>query len=109
MTVGLIRGEAANEVRTLAATGARAGTRRTIVAVTAGALALLGVVIGTAGAYLALVASYLEDLEPARAGCRWSSLLVTAIGVPLARRRGRVAPRRTRAAAHPPRHRLTPF
>jgi len=82
MTVGLMRGEAANEVRTLAATGARAGTRRTIVAVTAGALALMGVVIGTAGAYLALVASYLEDLEPL-SRVPVVELLVTATGVPL--------------------------
>ena len=38
-------------------TGGR-GTRRALTAATAGALALLGAVIGTAGAYLALLAWY---------------------------------------------------
>jgi putative ABC transport system permease protein len=83
MTVGLIRGEASNEVRTLAATGATKGTRRTIVAATAGALALLGVVIGTTGAYLALIASYLDDLHPLLRSVPTVHLLVTMLGVPL--------------------------
>jgi putative ABC transport system permease protein len=82
MTVGLIRGEASSEVRTLAATGATSRTRRAIVAATAGALALLGVVIGTAGAYLALIASYLEDLHPLLRSIPTLHLLVTAVGVP---------------------------
>ena len=82
MTVGLMRSEAANEVRTLAATGARAATRRTIVAVTAGTLAVLGVLIGSAGAYLPLIASYLEDLESLDR-VPVVELLVTALGVPL--------------------------
>jgi putative ABC transport system permease protein len=82
MSVGLIRGEAANEVRTLAATGAPAHTRRTIVAATAGALALLGVLIGTVAAYLALIAGYLEDLHPLTR-VPVVDLLVTVLGVPL--------------------------
>ena len=53
MTVGLIRSETANEIRTLAATGATSTTRRTITGATAGALALLGALLGTCGAYLA--------------------------------------------------------
>jgi putative ABC transport system permease protein len=56
MTVGLIRSEAARDLRTLAATGASRTTRRGVTGATAGALALLGALLGTAGAYLALLA-----------------------------------------------------
>ena len=51
MTVGLIRSETAGDLRTLTATGASSGTRRTLTAATAAALALLGGILGTAGAY----------------------------------------------------------
>ena len=60
--MGLIRGEAAGDLRTLTATGATGGTRRILTAATSGALALLGVLLGTAGAYLALLAGYQDDL-----------------------------------------------
>jgi len=53
MTVGLIRSETAGDLRTLTATGASSATRRTLTGATAGALAVLGAVIGTTGAYLA--------------------------------------------------------
>ncbi len=56
MTVGLIRSETAGDLRTLTATGAGTGTRRALTAVTAGALALIGAVMGTVGAYLAALA-----------------------------------------------------
>jgi putative ABC transport system permease protein len=62
MTVGLIRSESAGDLRTLTATGATAKTRRTLTAATAGALALLGALLGVAGAYLALAATYHDDL-----------------------------------------------
>jgi putative ABC transport system permease protein len=62
MTVGLIRAEAGRDLDILAATGASSMTRRTITAVTAGALGLLGVILGTFGAYLALGAGYLSDI-----------------------------------------------
>jgi putative ABC transport system permease protein len=58
MTVGLIRSESASDLRTLTATGASPATRRTLTAVTAGALALTGAVLGTVAGYLA-VASWL--------------------------------------------------
>jgi putative ABC transport system permease protein len=58
MTVGLIRSETARDLRTLTATGARRWTRRTLTATTAGALALMGALIATSGAYLALLAWY---------------------------------------------------
>ncbi|MEU8300076.1 FtsX-like permease family protein [Micromonospora sp. NPDC048909] len=63
-TVGLIRGEAAADLRTLTATGAPRRVRRTLTATTAGALALLGAVLGVAGAYLALVGALHRDLDP---------------------------------------------
>jgi putative ABC transport system permease protein len=64
MTVGLIRSETAGDLRTLTATGASSRTRRTIAAATAGALAVLGAVLGIAGAYAALVAWNRRDLHP---------------------------------------------
>ena len=62
MTVGLIRSESAGDLRTLTATGATSRIRRTLTAATAGALALLGALLGVAGAYLALAATYSDDL-----------------------------------------------
>jgi putative ABC transport system permease protein len=46
----------------LTATGATGRIRRTLTAATAGALALLGALLGVAGAYLALAATYHDDL-----------------------------------------------
>ena len=62
MTVGLIRSESAGDLRTLTATGATGRIRRTLTAATAGALALLGALLGVAGAYLALAATYHDNL-----------------------------------------------
>ncbi len=82
MTIGLIRGESASDLRTLTATGAASRTRRTLTASTAGALALLGVVLGAAGAYAALVAGYhseLDKLVPLPLG----DLLLLGVGLPV--------------------------
>jgi putative ABC transport system permease protein len=62
MTVGLIRGESAGDLRTLTATGATSRIRRTLTATTAGALALLGTLLAVAGAYVVLIATYHDDL-----------------------------------------------
>jgi putative ABC transport system permease protein len=62
MTVGLIRSETANDLRTLTAAGAGSATRRALTAASAAALAVLGGVLGTAGAYLALIAWHWHDL-----------------------------------------------
>jgi putative ABC transport system permease protein len=62
MTVGLIRSESSGDRRILTATGATPGIRRTLTAATAGALALLGALLGIAGAYIALAATYHDDL-----------------------------------------------
>jgi putative ABC transport system permease protein len=56
MSIGLIRSETAGDLRTLTATGASGWTRRTITAVTAGALGFFGAVLGTFAGYLGLVA-----------------------------------------------------
>jgi putative ABC transport system permease protein len=62
MTVGLIRSETAGDLRTLTATGAASRTRRTLTAATAGALALLGAILGTLGAYAALTAWHHDQI-----------------------------------------------
>jgi putative ABC transport system permease protein len=63
LTVGLIRSESAGDLRTLTATGASSRIRRTLTATTAGALALLGAILGVAGAYVAMLAMYHDDLD----------------------------------------------
>jgi putative ABC transport system permease protein len=55
MSIGLIRSETASDLRILSATGASSRTRRSLTAATAGSLALVGAVVGTAGAYVAMV------------------------------------------------------
>jgi len=82
MTVGLIRGEAAGDLRTLSAAGATGTTRRTLTATTAGALALLGVLLGAIGAYLALIAGYDNDLG-ALGRVPVAHLTLTLFGLPL--------------------------
>jgi putative ABC transport system permease protein len=63
MTVGLIRSETSRDLRTLTATGARRRTRRTLTAATASSLAFAGAVIGTACAYVALIAWYHQEVH----------------------------------------------
>jgi putative ABC transport system permease protein len=62
MTVGLIRSETAGDLRTLTAAGATGRVRRTLTAATAGGLAFLGALLGVAGAYVVVAATYLDDL-----------------------------------------------
>jgi putative ABC transport system permease protein len=52
MSVGLVRIETASDLRALAATGASSYTRRTLTAVTAGALGFLGALLGVGGGYV---------------------------------------------------------
>jgi putative ABC transport system permease protein len=82
MTVGLIRSESAGDLRTLTATGATGRVRRTLTASTAGALALFGALLGVAGAYLALAATYHDDLGYL-SRIPVLSLVVIVVGVPL--------------------------
>ena len=83
MTVGLIRGESAGDLRTLTAAGATSGIRRTLTATTAGALALLGAILAVAGAYVVLVALWHDDLGYLSA-VPVLYLALAIIGVPLA-------------------------
>ena len=83
MTVGLIRSESAGDLRTLTATGATSRIRRTLTGATAGALALLGGLLGVAGAYLALAATYLDDLGYL-ARIPVVPLVLIVVGVPVA-------------------------
>jgi putative ABC transport system permease protein len=86
MSVGLLRAETASDLRMLTATGAARTARRAISAVTAGALALIGAVIGTGAGYIAAVgffrASQLDTLS-ALASVPVASLLLIGVGLPL--------------------------
>jgi putative ABC transport system permease protein len=87
MSVGLIRSEAARDLRTLAATGAGSSTRRTLTAATAGGLALLGAVLGTAAAYVgALAYSWDNKLDglSSLTSVPVTNLLIILVGMPLA-------------------------
>jgi putative ABC transport system permease protein len=55
MSVGLVRSESASDLRSLAATGASSYTRRTLTAVTAGALGFLGALLGVVGGYIGMI------------------------------------------------------
>ncbi len=87
MSVGLVRSEAARDLRTLSATGAGGSTRRTITATTAGALALTGAVIGIVGGYLAAIGFFrsnsLDGLS-SLTSIPVTNLLVILVGMPLA-------------------------
>jgi putative ABC transport system permease protein len=86
MSVGLIRSETAGDLRTLTATGASGPTRRTLTAATAGALALLGAVLGTAAGYIAAIAyssdNSLDGLS-SLSNVPTVNLLFILIGMPL--------------------------
>ena len=82
MTVGLIRGEAARDLRTLTATGATRRIRRTLAATTALGLAVLGAILGVAVAYLAAAAILDEDIGLLKR-VPVIELAVTLVGVPL--------------------------
>jgi len=83
MTVGLIRAEAARDLRTLTATGAPGRTRRTITAATAGSLGLIAAVLGTAVAYLATVALFRSQLSERMAHPPVLDLVLILVGLPV--------------------------
>jgi putative ABC transport system permease protein len=86
MSVGLIRSETASDLRTLTATGAGGTTRRTLTAVTAGALGFTGAVLGTVAAYIAAIAysfdNHLDGLG-SLTNIPATNLLFILIGMPL--------------------------
>ena len=83
MAVGLIRAETAGDVRTLTAIGADSTTRRTLTATTAGTLALLGALLGSGAAYLALAAGHRSDIG-VLSQVPVLDLAITMAGVPAA-------------------------
>jgi len=86
MSVGLLRSEAASELRTLTATGASSTARRAISAATAGALALTGAIVGTAAGYIAAIGffrtSQLDTLS-SLTSIPVTNLLLILVGMPL--------------------------
>jgi putative ABC transport system permease protein len=87
MSVGLIRSETAAELRTLAATGASSSTRRTLTATTAGALGLIGAVLGTLAGYVAVIGyirgNSLNGGISALGSVPLKSLLIILVGMPV--------------------------
>jgi putative ABC transport system permease protein len=86
MSVGLVRSEAARDLRTLTATGASGTTRCIIAATTAGALGFTGALMGTAGGYLAAIgfaSSNSLDTLSELASIPLGNLLLILIGMPL--------------------------
>jgi putative ABC transport system permease protein len=67
----------------LTATGATSRMRRWLTATTAGALALVGALLGVAGAYVVLSATYYDDLGYL-SHVPVLYLLLAVVGVPLA-------------------------
>jgi putative ABC transport system permease protein len=86
MTVGLIRSETASDLRTLTATGASSWSRRALTAVTAGALALTGAVLGTVMAYAAALGYSWDNQLDGLSGLSSvpiGNLLIILVGMPL--------------------------
>ncbi len=82
-SVGLIRGEAAPDLRTLTATGASVTTRRTITATTAASLGLLGAILGMLGATTAALAWAHASLSAMFGHVPPTDMLSLLIGLPL--------------------------
>jgi putative ABC transport system permease protein len=82
MSVGLVRSETAGELRTLTAAGASSRVRRTITGATAGAIGLLGAVLGTAVAAIAGVAWARSSLSTTFGNIPAVDLIVILAGLP---------------------------
>jgi putative ABC transport system permease protein len=83
MSVGLIRSETAQDLRTLTAAGASATTRRMITAATAAALGLLGAILGMAGAVIAGLAWAHSSLSVMFGDVPLTDVLILLVGLPL--------------------------
>jgi putative ABC transport system permease protein len=87
MSVGLLRSETASDLRILTATGAGSTARRAICAATAGALALIGAVVGTVAGYVAAIGffrtSQLDTLS-SLTSIPVANLVLILVGMPLA-------------------------
>ncbi len=86
MSVGLLRSETASDLRMLTATGAGSTARRAISATTAGALALIGAVVGIVAGYIAAIGffrtSQLDTLS-SLSSIPVANLLLILVGMPL--------------------------
>jgi putative ABC transport system permease protein len=85
--VGLVRSEAARDLRTLTAAGASPAIRRTITAATAGALAFTGAAVGIAGGYLAAIGFFRSnqlDALSSLSSIPVANLLLILVGLPVA-------------------------
>ncbi len=82
-SVGLIRSETAQDLRTLTAVGASGMTRRMITAATAAALGLLGAILGMAGAVIAVLAWAHGSLPAMFGDVPLTDVLILLIGLPL--------------------------
>jgi putative ABC transport system permease protein len=83
MTVGLIRSETLRDLRTLTAAGASSRTRRALTGVTAGVIALVGAVLGTVAAFLAVLAWQHSYLIQTFGSVPWGDVGLLVIGMPL--------------------------
>ena len=87
MSVGLIRSETASDDRILSATGASSRTRRALSATTAGALGLLGAVLGTLAAYIGVAGwirtNTLNGGLGALSAVPAKNLVIILVGMPL--------------------------
>jgi putative ABC transport system permease protein len=87
MSVGLVRSETASDLRTLSATGASSYMRRTLTAVTAGALGFLGALLGTLGGYIAMIgwlrSNSLNGGIAALGNIPVADLLIILVGMPV--------------------------
>jgi len=87
MCIGLLRSETAGSLRALTAAGASGAARRAISAATAGALALIGAVVGTAAGYVAAIGFFRTnqlDTLSSLSSIPVTSLLLILVGMPLA-------------------------
>jgi putative ABC transport system permease protein len=88
MSVGLVRSETASDLRTLAATGASSYARRTLTAVTAGALGFLGALLGVLGGYVGMIgwlrSNSLNGGISALANVPVADLLLILVAMPIA-------------------------
>jgi putative ABC transport system permease protein len=83
MSVGLIRSETARDLRTLAAAGAPGRTRRAITSATAGALALLGAVLGSVVAVITLAVWARGNLSTTFGQVPWTDVVAILVGLPV--------------------------
>jgi putative ABC transport system permease protein len=104
MTVGLIRNETEGDLRTLTAVGANRRIRRTLTATTAGAVGLLGALLGTAVAYLDAAVFFGSQLGQRMSHVPVLDLLLVLVGLPVAAAAGGwlFAGREPPAIAHQP-------